>query len=104
MALQAKTYQYKSQDTSKRVFTGFIAQEVMPLFPELVNDFDTPAKDTTDKNTYHALNYAGFSVIAIKAIQEQQNEIELLKEQDKMMVKGMKKLQAEIEKLNQKIK
>jgi hypothetical protein len=90
LALQAKTYKYIDNKDSDRLSTGFIAQEVMPLFPELVNDFERPTKDSTDTTIYHGLNYAGFSVIAIKAIQEQQQQIEVLKAQ-------MQKMQAAID-------
>ena len=54
----------------------FITQEVIPLFPQLIGDFKHPTKGTTDNNIYHSINYAGFSVIAIKGIQEQQLQIE----------------------------
>jgi tRNA nucleotidyltransferase (CCA-adding enzyme) len=104
MELQARTYQFKNQNETNKTSTGFIAQEVMPLFPELVEDFKYPTKDTTDNNIYHGINYAGFSVIAIKAIQEQQTEIDLLKDQNKMMMGEIINLQAAIETLKQKIK
>ena len=47
----------------------------MPLFPELVSDFK---KDSADNTVYHGINYAGFGVIAVKAIQEQHLIIEAL--------------------------
>ncbi|TVQ83238.1 MAG: hypothetical protein EA393_15695 [Bacteroidetes bacterium] len=60
-------------DTSLEKHIGFIAQDVLPLFPQLV------LKDTEDD--YLGINYAGFSVVAIKAIQEQQEIIEMQKEE-----------------------
>jgi Chaperone of endosialidase len=95
MGLQAKTYKYIDNQDSDRLSTGFIAQEVMPLFPELVNDFQKPTKDGTDTTVYHGLNYAGFSVVAIKAVQEQQQQIEMLKAQ-------MQKMQTAIDALGKK--
>jgi hypothetical protein len=62
-----------------------------------------PQKDTTDKNVYHALNYSGFSAIAIKAIQEQEKEIDLLKDENRSITLQLIKLQATVELLNQKI-
>jgi hypothetical protein len=50
---------------------GFIAQEVEMLFPELVYASD---------EGYKGLNYSGFGVVAIKAIQEQQEKIQSLEE------------------------
>ncbi|HAI20089.1 MAG TPA: hypothetical protein DCM10_20015, partial [Xanthomarina gelatinilytica] len=52
---------------------GFIAQEVKSLFPELVH--------FSEADELYGIDYAGFSVVAIKAIQEQQHEIEDLKVQ-----------------------
>lgn len=50
---------------------GFIAQEVEELFPEAV----------TEKDGKKAIYYNQFGVIAVKAIQEQQDQIEELKEE-----------------------
>ncbi len=68
--LRPVSYNFIS-DKDKMRTTGFIAQEVEPLFPELVN------RTSSDKyGELLSLNYDGFSVIAIKAIQEQQAIIE----------------------------
>lgn len=60
-------------DTKNKKSIGLIAQEVQTVFPELVNQ-------SSDRNgeSYLALNYSSLSVIAIKAIQEQQAIIEEL--------------------------
>ena len=63
----------KEQANSDPLRIGFIAQEMNVVFPEFVS-YD---KD----NDIYSLNYAGLSVIAIKAIQEQQKIIEELKAQ-----------------------
>lgn len=65
--LEVSSYQYKSDTTNTTTF-GLIAQDVLPLFPELVEYM--PA----DK--LYGVNYSGFSMVAIKAIQEQQVTIE----------------------------
>jgi hypothetical protein len=65
-ALEPVSYNYIF-DSSKKNDFGFIAQDVEKEFPHLVNEMDDGLK---------GLNYAGFSVIAIKAIQEQQQIIE----------------------------
>src|SRR5690606_13703453 len=70
--LRAYNYLYTDQDDSAKKTIGFMAQDVQPLFPELVE---------TNEDGYFGLNYAGFGVIAIKAIQEQQTEIEELKKE-----------------------
>lgn len=83
MQLKVKRYNWKWGDPNlQRKDYGFIAQEVQPLFPDLVT------------STYHeklgagtlALGYTSFGVIAIKAIQEQQMQIvrqqDLLEQQE----------------------
>jgi len=70
IALKPKDYKYISNENSKdadKISTGFIAQEVMPLFPNLVSDSEVDRKDFKGKTVYHGVNYAGFFVVAIKA-------------------------------------
>lgn len=66
------SYRYFDQNSNTKKVLGVMAQEVKPYFPELVGH---------NEEGQLAMNYAGLSVIAIKAIQEQQTEIELLKKQ-----------------------
>jgi hypothetical protein len=73
MKLKPTTYRLLHADPSDHKTTGFIAQEVKEVFPELVY------QETED--SYLSLHYPDFGVIAIKAIQEQQEEIEDLKKQ-----------------------
>jgi hypothetical protein len=77
--LKPLTYQYKDNPENSVRSTGFIAQDVKPLFPELVRDMD---------DEYLGLVYDGFAVVSIKAIQElysmiseMQAEIETLKKE-----------------------
>lgn len=68
MRLKPTSYFFKDgRKNAKNKSLGFIAQDVEPLFPEAVYDFD---------GGYKGLNYAAFSVIAVKAIQEQEQHIE----------------------------
>lgn len=66
--LQLKPARYQYKDSENGDFAlGFMAQEVQPLFPEAV---------TLAGNDKLAVYYSYFGVIAIKAIQEQQEIIE----------------------------
>ena len=65
--LRPKTYQY-IDDSSKTKVLGFIAQEVQSIFPEVVH--------FSESDKLYGIDYAAFGVIAVKAIQEQQNIIE----------------------------
>ena len=70
--LKAREYQFKSDtaSTSER-HLGFLAQEVQPLFPSLVKHIVEPERDLE----VYAVDYAGFGVVAIKAIQELEEKI-----------------------------
>jgi hypothetical protein len=86
--LQLASYRYHIQEDPQQWRTGFISQEVQPLFPELVGLLETPADSAgLHKKPLLAINYAGFSVIAVKAIQEQQQTIDALqKEVDRLQL------------------
>ncbi len=71
LRLQPSTYYFKDDKNPAHPSLGFIAQEVQALFPELVGY----AGEEQDIMT---LNYDGFGVLAIKAIQEQQALLEQL--------------------------
>jgi len=77
LKLNPSTYFYKRDPNQKIPSIGFIAQEAKELFPELV----MVSEDERSKGM-HAVNYGGFSVVAIKAIQEQQ---EIISDQQKQI-------------------
>ncbi|MCB9307518.1 MAG: tail fiber domain-containing protein [Lewinellaceae bacterium] len=78
MMLQPMSYHYFVEEASSKRSLGFLAQDVQALFPELVGK--SPSRNGQEQ--YLSLNYTGFSVLAVKAIQEQQQEIEQLKEEN----------------------
>lgn len=104
MALQPKKYQYIHNNSKAKFSSGFLAQEVMEIFPDLVSDFKHFDEDSSDNTIYHGINYSGFGVIAIKAIQEQQHQIEEVKDKNNRMMELIVKMQLDIEALRQKIK
>jgi hypothetical protein len=79
---------------------GFIAQDVNKLFPELVHE--TKGKDNGyNIDDLYMINYSGFGVLAIKAIQEQQvmiynqqEQIVALKKQNEELLKRIEKIEA----------
>ena len=85
MQLKASSYQMKSQADDAAYQIGFIAQEMKELFPENVQYL----KDI-DK---HIVLYKGVSVLAIKAIQEQQMEIEKLKADNLALLERVERLE-----------
>jgi len=65
-----------NKQQSDRKYVGLIAQEVKEIFPHLVyGESQTGAREN---NEYYTMDYAGFGILAIKAIQEQQTTIETL--------------------------
>ncbi len=74
MQLAPSSDKVKEGNPDQKTSLGFIAQDVEKLFPELVS----VSTDERSPGNY-SLNYAGFGVLAIKAIQEQQMLIEAQK-------------------------
>ena len=68
--LNPVTYKFKSNPDAGSRSWGFIAQEVEAIFPDFVKECEG----------YKTIAYDNFAVIAIKAIQEQQAQIEALKQ------------------------
>ena len=64
MQLKAETYHYNINQETDPLIYGFIAQDVKKVFPEFVSQ--------TKEDGRLGISYAGFGVVAIKAIQEQQ--------------------------------
>jgi hypothetical protein len=61
-----KTGEYPNMHFGNNRQIGFIAQEVEPLFPELV---------VTDANGYKSIDYSRFTPLLVETIKEQQQEI-----------------------------
>jgi hypothetical protein len=66
---------YWNQDRSRdtKLQYGLIAQEVEPLFPEMVNT-------GTDEMQTKSVNYQALHALSLKVIQEQQKQIEILQQ------------------------
>ena len=71
--LNVVDYYFISDKDRKQKSMGLIAQDVEKLFPSLVVK---PVESKEEETSFYTMNYSGFGVIAIKAIQEQQSIIE----------------------------
>ncbi|MNS25491.1 hypothetical protein D3C72_573870 [compost metagenome] len=80
IALDAKRYEYKFNNPNHVKSIGFLAQDVQTVFPELVM-VNTTGEGNPMVDNQLTMDYSGLSVIAIKAIQEQQAVIEELKKE-----------------------
>jgi len=78
---EIEDYEKKScEDKSKIVYSGFIAQEVEKTAEDIGYDFS--GIDIPESNVGHySLRYAEFVVPLVKAVQEQQEQIENMKDQ-----------------------
>ncbi len=72
MDLQPATYNYIDNAPGAVRSTGFVAQDVEAIFPDLVRDMEDGFKGVV---------YDGFAVISIKAIQELNEKIERLEQE-----------------------
>jgi hypothetical protein len=94
LKLQPSRYTYKDNNPKGKSSIGFIAQEVRPLFPEMVQEMDN------DRDAgMLAVNYAGFSVLAVKAIQEQQEIIDQQAREIEVLSQSLEQLEARISQL-----
>ncbi|MBL7743637.1 MAG: tail fiber domain-containing protein [Chitinophagaceae bacterium] len=87
--LQVSTYHYKANAAGSRSF-GLIAQNVQEYFPEIVS-----SNQCKDGQPTLGISYAKTGVLAIKAIQEQQEIIE----QQQSKIESLEKRLAALEKL-----
>jgi len=71
--------------TSSVIHTGFVAQDVEKIAKELGYNFDGVNAPTNSTDNY-SIVYGQFVVPLVKAVQEQQKQIELLKQQNKLMM------------------
>lgn len=91
--LQLKPARYQYKDSKDGDFAlGFMAQEVQPLFPEAV---------TLAGNDKLAVYYSYFGVIAIKAIQEQQEIIEDQQQEIDELKSLLQQVEARLSKLEE---
>ena len=87
--LDPKTYFYNDDELRTELSYGFIAQEVQKVFPGVVGKFD-------DGSDYLSLNYTKLGVVAIKAIQEQQEIIDSMQNQLDTCMKMISSLEKEL--------
>lgn len=84
MGLELKRYEFIYNNPSRKESIGIIAQDLQKLFPELVS-VNTANDGNPLVDNQLGVDYSGLSVIAIKAIQEQQLQIGLLNQQIELL-------------------
>ncbi|HPS84484.1 MAG TPA: tail fiber domain-containing protein [Bacteroidales bacterium] len=81
-----KTDEYPFMGFSSGLQIGFIAQEVKEIFPTLVEKGAHPGAEKEDAIVeYMGMNYIGMVPVLVAGMQEQQQQIELLKQQIELL-------------------
>ena len=81
-----KTEEYPFMGFAKGTQIGFISQEVKEIFPSLVEKGMHPGEKKEDPEVeYLSMNYIGMIPILVSGMQEQQQQIELLKQQIELL-------------------
>jgi len=93
--------QFLSGDTYSEITTGFIAQEVEEAASKVGFNFSGVDKPKNENDTY-GLRYAEFVVPLVKAVQEQQKEIEKLNASNEKLQSQLVELQAMVKSLVEK--
>ena len=107
LKLKPVNYTWRDQRVAQAEQTGFIAQEVQEVFPDLV----TQGKDNeikladgsieTVKGTL-GVNYTGFVVPLVKAVQELKSQIDALFSSDEALREENARLKADVENLKKR--
>ena len=94
-SFQSKLSSYQNAESMVR--SGFIAQEVEKAADELGYNFSGLHKPENEKDNY-TLSYSDFVVPIIKAMQEQQKLIEVLKKQNEDLMKRLETIETNLSK------
>ncbi len=102
MKMKIRDYEWKAD--GKTVNAGFIAQELYEVYPEAVSKGNDGDLDSKTGGTW-MVNYAGITPLLVKAIQDQQAEIEELQKQNSDLknenAELLKSMKAQIEVINE---
>ena len=95
--LPVYSYNYADSKDGEHRMIGLMAQDVQPHFPELVYQ----RYDREITKPLLTMDYSGLGVLAIKAIQEQQVQIDDLKNENSQLKIQLQKLSERLDKLEQ---
>jgi hypothetical protein len=95
MQIHGSTFEFRKNESagsriSEGLQYGLIAQDIEPVFPELVK---------TDEDGYKSVNYNGMIPVLIEALKEQQSVINKLRTENDQLKSEQEKVMARLEKL-----
>ena len=94
--LNAVRYEINNNNPQHEKSIGFVAQDVKPWFPMLVRQSEDISLNRDRLKDLHVMDYSGFGVLAIKALQEQQLEINTLQKEQDELIKRLAMLEQKI--------
>jgi hypothetical protein len=102
--LRPVRYNYKAEGQEGRIYSGLIAQEVLKVLEDTNIPFSGVVQPENDQD-YYSIRYAEFTVPLIKAVQEQQTQLEKLRDENSLLreeIQQLKALEKRIELLEKK--
>jgi hypothetical protein len=96
--LEAVSYEMKNNNPDHQRTIGMIAQDVQKVFPEMVRSVAPLNKEGKHGAASLVMDYSRFGVIAIKALQEQEEQIKMLERKRDLLIKEMESLELALSK------
>jgi hypothetical protein len=93
LKLRPVRYEYIFEEQAEILYSGLIAQEIDELLTNTGQTFSGLVKPQTEEDKY-SIRYAEFVIPMINAIQEQQQQIEKLKEENNALQHTIEQMQA----------
>ena len=94
--LQPKEYEMKDFNKDHESTFGFIAQEINEIYPEFVRIKNITVDSANHIPDLHGLNYDGFDMIAIKALQEQYEQLKNLERENIVLLKRLEEMETKM--------
>ena len=95
LALKPVTYEYKALGQKGIRYSGLIAQDVEKTLKKLDLTFSGIVKPQ-HKNDFYSIRYSDFVLPLINSIQEQQQQIDLLKSENEQLLQRIQKLEEKL--------
>lgn len=98
--LKPVRYNYSTKGQEGRIYSGLLAQDVSKILDEMKIPFSGIVKPESE-NDFYSIRYAEFTIPLIKAVQEQQEQIDLLKQKNEQLAKELEQLKSLEERIKQ---
>lgn len=100
LQVRVRTFHWKDSAPDAKLMIGVVAQELEPIFPNMVSSFTPPESNESVKT----VGYGDFAVIAIKALQEFKVRHDAEVKDLKTQINELKSLQSQVAELKAQLK